>query len=173
MTRSRTLEAVVRDLEDREAVGIQTYGCTVDRADLETRDWMRHAYHEALDLAMYLRRAQEEEATDDGNGAVDARNLADTGRLDGYVRWQPMGSRLTVSLPPDLIAGGSQVAVYCALASMASPDGTVDAGIRSIATMVDMSPVTVSRLLGNLAHDGYIERLDGDHPNSRARYRLR
>jgi DNA-binding Lrp family transcriptional regulator len=172
MMRSKTLEAVVRDLEEREAVGIQTYGCTVDRADLQTRDWMRHAYQEALDLAMYLRRAQEE-ATDDGNGAVDAGGIDRDRGVDGFVRWQPLGSRLTVSLPPDLVAGGSQVAVYCALASMASPDGTVDAGIRSIATMVDMSPVTVSRLLGNLVHDGYIERLDGDHPNSRARYRLR
>ena len=53
---SRTLQLVISDLEFREEIGRSKYGTTVDRTDLGHKAWLQHAYEEALDLAMYLRR---------------------------------------------------------------------------------------------------------------------
>jgi hypothetical protein len=57
---SRTLQLVISDLEFREEMGRSKYGTTVDRNDLAHEAWLRHAYEEALDMAMYLRRALSE-----------------------------------------------------------------------------------------------------------------
>lgn len=170
MTRSNTLDAVVRDLEDREAVGVETYGCTVDRVDLGRRDWMRHAYHEALDLALYLRRAQDEEAKDDRPAGDRAGDCVD--RLHGDVRGVEVGSTLTVDVPRQLLAGGAMMALYVAMASLADELGVVSASVRQIAGMVEMSSTTVAKLIGTLVHDKYLQRLDQDGPSGRARYKL-
>lgn len=170
MTRSNTLDAVVRDLEAREAVGVDTYGCTVDRVDLGRRDWMRHAYHEALDLALYLRRAQDEEAKDDH--AVGDRSNDGVGRVDGVGGRLAVGSTLTVDVPRQLLAGGATMALYVAMASLADEDGVVSASVRQIAGMVEMSSTTVAKLIGTLIRERYLQRLDQDVPNGRARYRL-
>lgn len=53
---SKTLEAVIADLKSREAKGIQTYGGTVDQANLSKEEWLQHAYEEALDLCIYLKK---------------------------------------------------------------------------------------------------------------------
>lgn len=53
---SETLNDVVDLLRDREAQGMQRYGCTVDRIDQTEGFWIRNALEEALDLAMYLAR---------------------------------------------------------------------------------------------------------------------
>ena len=53
---SRTLQAVVADLKEREKRGIGKYGTTVDRPDLTDKDWRQHLYEELLDASMYLRR---------------------------------------------------------------------------------------------------------------------
>jgi len=174
MTRSRTLDAVVADLEAREQQGLITYGCTVDRVDLTRTDWVRHAYHEALDLAMYLRRVQMEDTNDvDGHcndGGCDSGIDAGAGSVDAG---SPMGSRLTVDIPRELMALGAASAVYLAMRSLMRPDGIVDCSTRHIASMVDMSPETVVRQLSILSRHGHIERIDGAHRNSRSVYRLR
>jgi len=54
---SKTLAAVMDDLKLREMRGLGKYKTTVDRKDLELRDWLQHAYEEVLDEAMYLKRA--------------------------------------------------------------------------------------------------------------------
>lgn len=46
-------ERVIADMQARRAVGLERYGKPVRAADPE--DWLRHAYEEALDLAVYLR----------------------------------------------------------------------------------------------------------------------
>lgn len=48
--------AVARDVEARARVGWTKYGTTVGASPLPTAAWVRHAYEEALDLAVYLRR---------------------------------------------------------------------------------------------------------------------
>jgi hypothetical protein len=53
---SKTLEAVIADLRQREEKGIQTYGGTVDQANLSKEEWLQHAYEEALDLCIYFKK---------------------------------------------------------------------------------------------------------------------
>lgn len=49
--------AVRADLLRRSELGIAKYGVTLDRTDLNLRDWLQHAYEETLDQANYLKRA--------------------------------------------------------------------------------------------------------------------
>ncbi len=55
-----TLEKVIQDLKDREQLGKQRYGTTVDRTDLSRDDWEQHLYEELLDAVMYLRRIKND-----------------------------------------------------------------------------------------------------------------
>lgn len=48
--------AVKAELDARSVRGQAKYGTTLARQDLSTAEWVRHAYEEALDLALYLRR---------------------------------------------------------------------------------------------------------------------
>ncbi len=51
---------VCRDIETRQQRGIQKYGMTVATNPLSLRSWLQHAYEEALDQAIYLKRAMVE-----------------------------------------------------------------------------------------------------------------
>jgi hypothetical protein len=53
---SKILNEVIKDLNEREAKGLDTYGTTMDRTDLTEKEWLQHAYEEALDLALYLKK---------------------------------------------------------------------------------------------------------------------
>jgi hypothetical protein len=55
-----TIVAVQADLARRSAVGVAKYGTTVAGNPLPARAWVQHAYEEALDLAVYLRRLLDE-----------------------------------------------------------------------------------------------------------------
>lgn len=50
------VEAVRDDLQRRSEIGIKKYNTTLDRTDLSEIDWLNHAYEEALDLALYLKK---------------------------------------------------------------------------------------------------------------------
>jgi hypothetical protein len=63
-TPSDVLQSVINDLNARERRGIVSYGTTVDRKDLTETQWMQHAYEEALDLAVYLKKIINERAAD-------------------------------------------------------------------------------------------------------------
>ena len=54
-----TEASVCDDICERQALGIRKYGKTVSQNPLELREWLQHAYEEALDLAIYLKRAIE------------------------------------------------------------------------------------------------------------------
>jgi hypothetical protein len=54
---SNTLDEVIKDMIDRENLGLKKYGTTVDREDLSLRDWLQHAYEESLDKSLYLKAA--------------------------------------------------------------------------------------------------------------------
>ena len=47
---------VITDLISREKIGRAKYGTTVDKANLSEKEWMQHAYEEALDFAIYLKK---------------------------------------------------------------------------------------------------------------------
>lgn len=53
---SAILSQVIMDLKIREERGLKTYGTTMDRKDLTETQWLNHAYEEALDLALYLKK---------------------------------------------------------------------------------------------------------------------
>jgi hypothetical protein len=49
-------EQIIADLQQREAMGVKKYGTSVDDAMLTQQEWMQHAYEEALDFAVYLKK---------------------------------------------------------------------------------------------------------------------
>jgi hypothetical protein len=51
---------VCEDIKARQALGIKKYGLTVSANPLDLRKWLQHGYEEALDLAVYLKRAMKE-----------------------------------------------------------------------------------------------------------------
>lgn len=57
MTTDKVVLAVMADLNRRSEVGIKKYNTTLERTDLELRDFLQHAYEECLDQANYLKRA--------------------------------------------------------------------------------------------------------------------
>ncbi len=55
------IEAIVcNDIARRQQFGINKYGTTVADNPLDLYDWLRHAYEETLDKAIYLRRTMEQ-----------------------------------------------------------------------------------------------------------------
>lgn len=59
------IEALVcADIARRQAHGIQKYGTTVADNPLTHAQWLQHAYEEALDLAVYLKRTLAEVAVE-------------------------------------------------------------------------------------------------------------
>lgn len=59
---------VCKDIERRQALGLQKYGTTVLDNQLPFIAWLQHAYEETLDNAVYLKRAMHElkQRGDDG-----------------------------------------------------------------------------------------------------------
>jgi hypothetical protein len=53
---SKLLYDVIDDILFREEKGRAEYGTTMDRTDLREDEWLQHAYEEALDLAIYLKK---------------------------------------------------------------------------------------------------------------------
>jgi hypothetical protein len=50
---------VCEDIASRQRLGIEKYGVAVEQSDEKFRAWLQHAYEEALDMAVYLKRAIE------------------------------------------------------------------------------------------------------------------
>lgn len=53
---SEILDDVINDLFGRESKGLKEYKTTMDRTDLSEVEWLNHAYEEALDLSLYLKK---------------------------------------------------------------------------------------------------------------------
>jgi len=51
---------VCDDIASRQKMGTAKYGTTVCANPLELKQWLQHAYEEALDLSVYLRRCIQE-----------------------------------------------------------------------------------------------------------------
>ena len=56
------------EISKRQEIGIAKYGTTVADNPLSLRQWLQHAFEEALDQAIYLKRAIAE---------IDAQDLRD------------------------------------------------------------------------------------------------
>lgn len=50
------VEAVMEKMAQRSDEGMKKYGVTMERKDVTTVEWLRHAQEEAMDFAVYLER---------------------------------------------------------------------------------------------------------------------
>lgn len=71
----QNVEAVRRKLAQRAEVGLQKYGVTTERDDLNTLDWLNHAQQEAMDLAVYLERLIRDETARQWDSGVVSRPM--------------------------------------------------------------------------------------------------
>lgn len=51
---------VIKDIQARQQLGMRKYGCTVAGNPIPHREWLNHAYQEALDFSIYLKRTMQE-----------------------------------------------------------------------------------------------------------------
>lgn len=63
-----TERLVAGDILTRQAHGLKKYGVTVAENPLPLRAWAQHAYEEALDFAVYLKRIIQEIDDLEGKG---------------------------------------------------------------------------------------------------------
>jgi hypothetical protein len=54
------VESVINQFKQRSDVGIEKYGVTLDRNDLNTLEWINHAQQEAMDFVLYLEKLKHE-----------------------------------------------------------------------------------------------------------------
>jgi predicted RNase H-like HicB family nuclease len=52
----KLLEEINQDLQKREAKGINTYGTTLDDANLNREELLNHLYEELLDSVFYIKK---------------------------------------------------------------------------------------------------------------------
>lgn len=57
---SKIEDEVCDEIRLRASRGLNKYGVTMEREDLDVIDWLQHAKEEALDLAVYLQRLHHE-----------------------------------------------------------------------------------------------------------------
>jgi hypothetical protein len=50
------VQSVLNKYKQRSKVGIDKYGVTLDREDLTSLEWLKHAQEEAMDLSLYLEK---------------------------------------------------------------------------------------------------------------------
>ena len=50
------VESVIEQFKQRSEIGINKYGVTLDREDLDTLEWMIHFREELMDGLLYLER---------------------------------------------------------------------------------------------------------------------
>ena len=56
------VESVIEHFKQRSEVGINKYGVTLDRTDLDRLQWLQHAQEEAMDLILYLEKLKQYES---------------------------------------------------------------------------------------------------------------
>jgi hypothetical protein len=58
------VESVVAKFKQRSEVGINKYGKTLDRTDLNYKDWLNHIQEELMDAILYCERLRKESKTE-------------------------------------------------------------------------------------------------------------
>lgn len=61
-TKDSIVESVINQFRQRSDVGIEKYGVTLDRTDLNRLDWINHAQQKAMDLILYLEKLKQDES---------------------------------------------------------------------------------------------------------------
>jgi hypothetical protein len=58
------VESVIAKFKQRSEVGINKYGKTLDRTDLNYKDWLNHIQEELMDAILYCERLRKESKTE-------------------------------------------------------------------------------------------------------------
>lgn len=58
------VESVIAKFKERSEVGISKYGKTLDRTDLNYKDWLNHIQEELMDAVLYCERLRKESKTE-------------------------------------------------------------------------------------------------------------
>jgi len=53
------VDSIVQKFLQRSALGQQKYGVTLDRTDLNVKDWIQHAQEELMDAILYLEKLKQ------------------------------------------------------------------------------------------------------------------
>lgn len=54
------VESVINQFSERSRVGIDKYGVTLDRTDLNTLEWLKHLQKELMDATLYIEKLKQE-----------------------------------------------------------------------------------------------------------------
>ena len=54
------VESVINQFSERSRVGIDKYGVTLDRTDLNTLEWLKHLQEELMDATLYIEKLKQE-----------------------------------------------------------------------------------------------------------------
>ena len=60
---SRIEDEVCEIIQQRAEIGLNKYGVTMERDDLERDDWLEHLQHELMDAVVYIQRLRTREET--------------------------------------------------------------------------------------------------------------
>jgi hypothetical protein len=52
--------SIIKQFEERSAVGKEKYGTDLDRTDLSMLDWIEHAKQEHMDAILYLEKLKQQ-----------------------------------------------------------------------------------------------------------------
>lgn len=153
----RTLMLVINDLLCREQRGIGKYGTTVDRTDLRRTDWMKHAYEEALDLAVYLRRLMGMEGIDVlDNDTLDAMGVVDCVVLSRSGVSERLGKPV-ITVKRDIIYGDpNTIAVYLRMLCHTDDDDFVTISTMSMSQAYGLTPKTIQQSIKRLVANGWV-----------------
>jgi hypothetical protein len=59
------VDKVINKIQSRSEAGYKKYNTTMDRTDLDRLQWLIHAQEEAMDLAIYLQKLIDIEASNE------------------------------------------------------------------------------------------------------------
>lgn len=60
MIKDSIVESVITQFKARSRVGIDKYGVTLDRTDLNTLEWLKHLQEELMDATLYIEKLKQE-----------------------------------------------------------------------------------------------------------------
>ena len=59
VTKDSIVESVVSSFRERSEIGTRKYGTTLDRDDLNMKDWIQHLHEELMDAILYLEKIKK------------------------------------------------------------------------------------------------------------------
>lgn len=58
--KDKYVKSVVKSFKERSRVGIEKYGTTLDRNDVDLLGWLNHLQEELMDATLYIERLKDE-----------------------------------------------------------------------------------------------------------------